>query len=171
MNSRADHIGRHINVQHVVVGHTAPTLDVLLPQLREVKSSRQHLAKCTKEFHTWRHAQLRLTEPGHNKKLLGRIRSLGDNPAKLIRTEVVAHALNDHAASDAVFTSDTGMSTVWLSRFIEFTGTRQLLGSYNLGSMANAMPQALGAQALDRKRQVIACCGEGGLMMPLGDLR
>nr|WP_279538942.1 thiamine pyrophosphate-dependent enzyme [Allobranchiibius sp. GilTou38] len=63
------------------------------------------------------------------------------------------------------------MSTVWLSRFIEFSGTRRLLGSYNLGSMANAMPQALGAQALDRSRQVIACCGDGGLMMLLGDLR
>ena len=62
------------------------------------------------------------------------------------------------------------MSTVWLSRFVELTGTRRLIGSYNLGSMANAMPQALGAQALDRRRQVIAFCGDGGLTMLLGDL-
>lgn len=171
LNSRADHIGRRINVEHAVVGHTAPTLDALLPHLGEVKSSSKHLDKCTKEFHTWHHAQLRLTQPEHDKKLLGRIRSIGDNPDKQIRPEVVAQALNDHAAPDAIFTSDTGMSTVWLSRFIEFTGTRRLLGSYNLGSMANAMPQALGAQALDRERQVIACCGDGGLMMLLGDLR
>ena len=62
------------------------------------------------------------------------------------------------------------MSTVWLSRFLTMTGTRRLVGSYNLGSMANAMPQALGAQALDRDRQVVAFCGDGGLTMLLGDL-
>jgi pyruvate dehydrogenase (quinone) len=62
------------------------------------------------------------------------------------------------------------MSTVWLSRFVTMSGTRRLIGSYNLGSMANAMPQALGAQALDRDRQVIAFCGDGGLTMLLGDL-
>ncbi|MCH8614184.1 thiamine pyrophosphate-dependent enzyme [Arsenicicoccus dermatophilus] len=63
------------------------------------------------------------------------------------------------------------MSTAWLARFITMSGTRQLLGSYTLGSMANAMPQALGAQALDRTHRVIACCGDGGLMMLMGGLR
>jgi pyruvate dehydrogenase (quinone) len=62
------------------------------------------------------------------------------------------------------------MSTVWLSRFVTMRGTRRLVGSYNLGSMANAMPQALGAQALDRSREVVAFCGDGGLTMLLGDL-
>ena len=62
------------------------------------------------------------------------------------------------------------MSTVWLSRFVRMTGRRRLLGSYNLGSMANAMPQALGASALDRSREVIAFCGDGGLSMLMGDL-
>ena len=79
-------------------------------------------------------------------------------------------AIDRHAAHDAIFTTDTGMSTVWLSRFVPMRGTRRLLGSYNLGSMANAMPQALGAQALDRSREVIAFCGDGGLTMLLGDL-
>jgi pyruvate dehydrogenase (quinone) len=69
-----------------------------------------------------------------------------------------------------VFTTDTGMSTVWLSRFVRMTGTRRLIGSYNLGSMANAMPQALGAAGLDRSRQVVAFCGDGGLSMLLGDM-
>jgi pyruvate dehydrogenase (quinone) len=73
-------------------------------------------------------------------------------------------------ADDAVITSDTGMATVWLSRFVTMSGTRRLLGSYNLGSMANAMPQALGAAALDRNRQVVAFCGDGGLTMLLGDI-
>jgi pyruvate dehydrogenase (quinone) len=62
------------------------------------------------------------------------------------------------------------MSTVWLSRFVRMSGTRRLIGSYNLGSMANAMPQALGAAALDRDRMAIAFCGDGGLSMLMGDL-
>lgn len=78
--------------------------------------------------------------------------------------------MDRNATDDAIFTSDTGMATVWLSRFVEMRGTRRLLGSYNLGSMANAMPQALGAQHLDRDRQVVAFCGDGGLSMLLGDL-
>ena len=171
LDSRAAHIGRRINVEHALVGHVGPTMDGLLPLLPEQRPSGRHLEKTTKAYGSWREAQHRLTEPDHDRKLLGRLRSLGDNPDKLIRPEVVARALNEHADTDAIFTSDTGMATVWLSRFIEFTGTRRLLGSYNLGSMANAMPQALGAQALDRSRQVIACCGDGGLMMLLGDLR
>ena len=83
----------------------------------------------------------------------------------------MAAAVDEAAADDAIFTTDTGMSAVWLSRFVEMRGGRRLLGSFNLGSMANAMPQALGASALDRRRQVIAFCGDGGLMMLLGDLR
>ncbi len=62
------------------------------------------------------------------------------------------------------------MATTWLARFVRMGGGRQLLGSFNLGSMANAMPQALGAQALDRDRQVVAFCGDGGLSMLIGDL-
>ena len=62
------------------------------------------------------------------------------------------------------------MPTVWLSRFVTFRGTRRLLGSYNLGSMANALPQALGASAVDRSRQVVAFAGDGGLTMLLGEL-
>jgi pyruvate dehydrogenase (quinone) len=99
------------------------------------------------------------------------VRAVFDNPDDRIRPEAVAAALDRHAAPDAVFTTDTGMSTVWVSRFVTMSDRRRLLGSYNLGSMANALPQALGAQALDRDRQVIACAGDGGLMMLLGDLR
>jgi pyruvate dehydrogenase (quinone) len=62
------------------------------------------------------------------------------------------------------------MATTWLARFVRMRGSRRLLGSFNLGSMANAMPQALGAQGLDRQRQVVAFCGDGGLSMLMGDL-
>jgi pyruvate dehydrogenase (quinone) len=93
-----------------------------------------------------------------------------DNPDGRIRPELLADAIDRHAADDALFTSDTGMSTVWLSRFVRMRGSRRLVGSYNLGSMANAMPQALGLAAADRDRQVVAFCGDGGLSMLLGDL-
>ncbi|HWD04821.1 MAG TPA: thiamine pyrophosphate-dependent enzyme [Amycolatopsis sp.] len=69
-----------------------------------------------------------------------------------------------------MFTSDTGMSTVWLARFVTLRGTRRLIGSYNLGSMANALPQALGAAQLDPARPVVAFCGDGGLTMLMGEL-
>lgn len=94
-----------------------------------------------------------------------------DNPDRRIRPEALAATVDRHATADAVLTSDTGMSTAWLARFVTLTGTRRLVGSYNLGSMANALPMALGAQALDRRRQVISFSGDGGLMMLLGDLR
>ncbi len=119
----------------------------------------------------WRGRQQALLDPHHDSSLVGRVRAVFDNPDDRIRPEAVAAALDRHAAADAIFTTDTGMSTVWLSRFIEMSQRRRLVGSYNLGSMANAMPQALGAQALDRSRQVISLSGDGGLMMLLGDLR
>lgn len=170
LDARASHIGRRTQVRHAMVGHVAPTLQSLVNQLSSGHSDK-HLKKTLKAYRSWCERQERLTEPGHDSSFLGKLRSVADNPDERIRPESVAAALDRHAAADAIFTSDTGMSTVWLSRFIEMRGTRRLLGSYNLGSMANAMPQALGAQALDRRRQVIACCGDGGLMMLLGDLR
>ena len=115
--------------------------------------------------------QAELADPDYDSRgLVKRVRAKLDNPAERIRPEALAAAVDRHAPDDAIFTTDTGMSTVWLSRFVTLRGTRRLLGSYNLGSMANAMPQALGAQALDRARKVVAFCGDGGLTMLLGDL-
>jgi pyruvate dehydrogenase (quinone) len=93
-----------------------------------------------------------------------------DNPNRRIRPELLAAAIDRHAAPDAIFTTDTGMSTVWFSRFVRMGSRRRVIGSYNLGSMANAMPQALGAAALDRARQVVSLSGDGGISMLLGDL-
>src|SRR6185312_16330126 len=133
---------------------------------------RGHLEAVTTQYAQWRARQHELTEPAFDRSgVVKRVRAKLDNPEGRIRPEALAAAVDRHAAPDAIFTSDTGMSTVWLSRFVEMRGTRRLVGSYNLGSMANAMPQALGAVALDRDRQVVAFCGDGGLMMLLGDLR
>lgn len=166
---RAEHVGRRTPVDAGLIGHAAPTLRELTPRL-SAKPDRAHLEAARKHYESWRERQRRLVDPGHDESLIGRIRSTFDNTDRRIRPEALAALVNDVAAEDAIFTTDTGMSTVWLSRFVEMRGTRRLLGSYNLGSMANAMPQALGAQALDRGRQVVAFCGDGGLTMLLGDL-
>src|SRR6185503_17196938 len=121
-------------------------------------------------YGTWRDRQRSLLDPGHDRTLLGRARAVLDNPDERIRPEAVAAAVDRLAPDTTIFTSDTGMSTAWLSRFVTMRGTRRLVGSYNLGSMANALPMALGVQALDRTRQVVAFCGDGGLSMLMGDL-
>jgi pyruvate dehydrogenase (quinone) len=87
-----------------------------------------------------------------------------------IHPEFVASVINELAAKDAIFTVDTGMSCVWAARYIDGTGERKMLGSFNHGSMANAMPQAIGAALTRPGQQVIAFCGDGGISMLLGDL-
>ncbi|GGF37321.1 pyruvate dehydrogenase [Marmoricola endophyticus] len=169
IDSRPAHIGRRTQVTHPVVGDARLTLEALTPLVAR-KRSAKHLKAARKIYEEWGHLQARLADPKHDKKLLGRLRSKADNPDHRIRPEVVAAAVEKHADDDTIFTTDTGMSTVWLSRFVRFTGARRLIGSYNLGSMANAMPQALGAQALDRSRQVVSFSGDGGLTMLMGDL-
>ncbi|RZM25360.1 MAG: ubiquinone-dependent pyruvate dehydrogenase [Pedobacter sp.] len=87
-----------------------------------------------------------------------------------IQPEFVADTLDKQCAKDAIFTVDTGMCCVWGARFIHATGQRTMLGSFNHGTMANAMPMAIGAALAHPERQVVALCGDGGLSMLLGDL-
>jgi len=87
-----------------------------------------------------------------------------------IQPEYIANIMNDAADSNAIFTMDTGMTCVWGARYIHQKGDRKLLGSFNHGSMANAMPMAIGAALANPDRQIIAMCGDGGLSMLLGDL-
>ncbi|MEO5878097.1 MAG: thiamine pyrophosphate-dependent enzyme [Streptosporangiaceae bacterium] len=166
---RAGHLGRRTPVDVGIVGDAGPTLSALRPMLT-VKQDRSHLDKARKAYDSWVGRQQRLVDPAHDEGVLGRIRSRLDNTEERIRPEALAAVVDRLADDDAVFTTDTGMSTVWMSRFVTMSGTRRLIGSYNLGSMANAMPQSLGASAADRNRQVIAFCGDGGLTMLLGDL-
>ncbi|WP_225630933.1 thiamine pyrophosphate-dependent enzyme [Streptomyces solaniscabiei] len=176
VDTEATHIGRRVAVDVGLVGDTGATVRDLLDHLgaapagSEKPRDRSHLEKARERFDQWRTGQARLADPSHDKGVVGRIRSALDNRDHDIRPEALAAVVDRLAADDAVFTSDTGMATVWLSRFVEMRGERRLVGSYNLGSMANAMPQALGAQFLDRERQVVAFCGDGGLSMLLGDL-
>lgn len=176
VDTEATHIGRRVPVDLGLVGDAGATVRDLLEHLRAAPAGsgdardRSHLEKARERFDRWRSGQARLADPSHDKGVVGRLRSALDNRAHAVRPEALAAAVDRVAAEDAVFTSDTGMATVWLSRFVEMRGERRLIGSYNLGSMANALPQALGAQCLDRERQVVAFCGDGGLSMLLGDL-
>lgn len=87
-----------------------------------------------------------------------------------IQPEYLASTICSHANDDTIFTVDTGMTCVWGARFIKSTGKRKMLGSFNHGSMANAMPMAIGAALSHPERQVVAMCGDGGISMLLGDL-
>jgi pyruvate dehydrogenase (quinone) len=170
VDERPAHIGRRTEVALGVVGDSGLAAGALA-ELVAGRDDRGHLEDATGRYAKWREAQLQLADPDYDSRgIVQKVRSALDNPDDRIRPEAVAVAVDRHAAADAIFTSDTGMSTVWLARFVEMRGTRRLLGSYNLGSMANAMPQALGAQALDRTREVVAFCGDGGLTMLLGEL-
>lgn len=88
-----------------------------------------------------------------------------------IHPEYVMSEIDKWTSADAIFTVDTGMTCVWGARYLQATGKRQMLGSFNHGSMANALPQAIGAALAYPERQVIALCGDGGLSMTLGDLQ
>lgn len=93
-----------------------------------------------------------------------------DDGREPIHPQYVAGLIDELATNDAVFTADVGSPVIWASRYLRMNGKRRLLGSFLHGSMANAMPQALGAQGIDRSRQVISLSGDGGLAMLLGDL-
>ncbi|MEV0449199.1 thiamine pyrophosphate-dependent enzyme [Streptomyces sp. NPDC050600] len=166
---REEHLGRRVPVDVGLAGDVGATLRALLPLLGPV-GSRAHLDEARERFLRWEEGQAGLADPAHDRRLLGRVRAMFDNRVEEIRPEALVAAVDRHAADDAIFTSDTGMATVWLSRFVRMRGDRRLIGSYNLGSMANAMPQAIGAQLWAPERQVVALCGDGGLSMLLGDL-
>ncbi|ANH40222.1 Pyruvate dehydrogenase [ubiquinone] [Nocardioides dokdonensis FR1436] len=163
------HIGRRHPVDHAVVGDARLAVGAMLPHL-ERRESRGHLEHARAAYEKWQELQQHFVDPDYEKKPAGFLRRKVDNPERRIRPELLAGLVDRHAAPDAVFTTDTGMATTWLSRFVRIDRDRRLLGSFNLGSMANALPQALGAQALDRHRQVVAFCGDGGLTMLMGDL-
>lgn len=149
-----ERLGRRTKIDLGLVGSVGATLKALLPLLNE-KTSTNHLNAVQKQRDHWREKQ--------NKYF----KTNADNP---VHPQLVAHTLSELAADNAVFTADVGMCTVWAARYLQMKPQQRLLGSFNHGTMANAMPQALGVQALDKSRQVIALCGDGGLSMLMGDL-
>ena len=152
---KPERIGRRAKVDMGLCGSIKDTLKALLPLISKKKDD------------SFLKAQLEVYEVVKQK-----MQTYVDDPGikDKIHPEFVASMIDRLADDDAIFTVDTGMSCVWGSRYINATGKRKMLGSFNHGSMANAMPQAIGAALSCEGRQVIALCGDGGISMLLGDL-
>jgi pyruvate dehydrogenase (quinone) len=155
VDCRGEQIGRRTNVDIPLVGTVKDTIQALLPRLT-AKSDSSHLERSLK----------------HYEKARAGLDDLADNDRNRtpMHPQFVAKTIDELAAEDAVFLADVGSPTVWAARYLHMNGKRRLLGSFNHGSMANALPQAIGVQASNRGRQVITLSGDGGLAMLLGDL-
>ena len=152
---RGEQLGRRSRVDFGFVGDTKTTLRTLLSKLEQNRSD-EHLKTSLEQY---RKARAGLDE-----------RASGDSREKIIHPQYVARVLDELAAPDAVLSCDVGTPTIWAARYLKMNGQRRLLGSFTHGSMANAVPQAIGAQASHPGRQVISMSGDGGLAMLMGDL-
>jgi len=142
-------------VDYGYVGDTQATLKALLPRLKQnnyvghLKTSVEHYRKTREELDS-------LATPGHSGEPI--------HPQYIVKT------LDELSADNAIFTCDVGTPTIWAARYLTMNGKRRLLGSFSHGSMANALPQAIGAQVSHPGRQVITLSGDGGFSMLMGDL-
>ena len=152
---RGEQLGRRTKVDHGLVGDTKTTLRALLPYLEQSTDEK--------------HLQASLEHYKKARKGLDEL-ATGEAGKKPIHPQYVVRVLDEIAAKDAVFSCDVGTPTVWAARYLTMNGRRRLLGSFNHGSMANALPQAIGAQVSHPGRQVISLSGDGGLAMLMGDL-
>jgi pyruvate dehydrogenase (quinone) len=152
---RGEQIGRRTKVDHALIGDAKTTIGALLPRLVENQSD-AHLKRSVEHY---RKAREHLDELATN--------GAGKKP---IHPQYVARVIDELASRDAIFSCDVGTPTIWAARYLTMNGTRRLLGSFNHGSMANALPQAIGAQVSHPGRQVISLSGDGGLAMLMGDL-
>lgn len=153
---RGEQIGRRTVVDVGLIGTVQATLAALLPRLGTKKDS-AHLKDCISHYKEARKDldQLAVGKPGTSP----------------LHPEYVARVVDESASDDAIFAVDVGTPTVWAARYLTFNGKRRLLGSFSHGSMAGALPQAMGAQAaMGKNRQVVTLSGDGGLAMLMGEL-
>jgi pyruvate dehydrogenase (quinone) len=152
---RGEQLGKRTKLDYGLVGDTRTTLRALLPRLVQNKSDK-HLKSALEHYKDARKGldDLATGEPG----------------GKVIHPQYLTRVVNELADEDAVFTCDVGTPTIWAARYLTMNGKRRLLGSFNHGSMANALPQAIGAQISYPGRQVISLSGDGGVAMLMGDL-
>ena len=156
VDTHAEKLGRRTDVDLAIHAQVKPFIEALLPHLRAGRSDSFLKAKIKK------HAEIMHAPVGAYTRNVEKMRP--------IHPEYAAHLLNETAAKDAIVTADTGMCNVWTARYIDPLGTRRLIGSLLHGSMANALPMALGAQVAYPDRQVVSVSGDGGLSMLLGEL-
>jgi pyruvate dehydrogenase (quinone) len=149
------HLGRRANVDLGLVGNVGDTLRCLMPHLTQ-RRDRSFLDGAIE----------------HHRDAVDRIQTYvkHEGSGQGLRPEMVATAISELAADDAVFTNDTGMCNVWGARYLHMKQDQRLLASFRHGSMANALPQAIGAAIGSPDRQVIAMSGDGGFSMLLGEL-
>jgi pyruvate dehydrogenase (quinone) len=151
---RADQIGRRVPVDVPLAGTVKDTIDSLLPLLA-VKADSVHLDRMTAHYRRARARLDRLATEGRGSPL---------------HPQFVAATIDRLANDDAIFIADVGTPTVWAARYLHMNGQRRLLGSFTHATMANALPQGIGAQASQPGRQVVSLSGDGGLAMLLGEL-
>lgn len=152
---RGAHLGRRTPVDLGLVGTVGDTLAALQPMLRQ-KTDTAHLDRSRKHYRKTR-------------KTLDDL-AVNDRDKTPIRPEYVAGLVNTLSSDDAVFTADVGSPVVWAARYLAMNGRRRLIGSFNHGTMACALPLAIGAQTAFPDRQVVALAGDGGLTMGFGEL-
>jgi pyruvate dehydrogenase (quinone) len=152
---RGEQLGRRTKVDHGFIGDVKTTIGGLLPGLVQ-KESDAHLKSAVEHYRKTRRELDELAVEGQGKRP--------------IHPQYLARVVDQLAAEDAIFSCDVGTPTVWAARYLTMNGKRRLLGSFNHGSMANALPQAIGAQVSHPGRQVITLSGDGGLAMLMGDL-
>jgi pyruvate dehydrogenase (quinone) len=152
---RGEQLGRRTKLDYGLVGDTKVTLQALLPKLRQ-NADDQHLKASVEHYRKARKALDELATEGNER--------IGSHP------QFVARVISELANDDVIFTCDVGTPTIWASRYLKMNGKRRLLGSFVHGSMASALPQAIGAQLAMPDRQVISMSGDGGVSMLLGDL-
>jgi pyruvate dehydrogenase (quinone) len=152
---RAESLGNRRRLDIGLVGDVATTVSALLPRLK-ARTDRAHLDASLTHYRKARADLDQLAE--------------GQPNGQQIHPQYCARLISELAADDAVFTCDVGTQTVWAARYLKMNGRRRLIGSFNHGSMANAMLQAIGAQSADRGRQVVSMSGDGGFTMMMGDL-
>ena len=150
------HIGRRTRIKYPVTGDVAATIENILPHVEE-KKDRSFLDKMLKKHYDKLHHVVEAYTSGVEKH----------TP---IHPEYIADLIDQQADDDAIFTVDTGMCNVWGARYITANGKREQIGSFRHGTMANALPMAIGAQAAHPDRQVITFSGDGGLSMLMGEL-
>ncbi len=154
VDRRPEALGRRTRLNLGMLGGVTETIRGLLPRLTR-KSDRRFLEAARKHYTDARKGLDDLARPAAGRKL--------------IHPQYLTRLVDQIAAEDAIFTADVGTPTVWAARYLTMNGKRRLLGSFNHGSMANAMPQAIGAQAAFPGRQVISLSGDGGFTMLMGD--
>lgn len=155
IDDRPEKLGRRAKLEMGLCGKIEDTIKALLPLLKQNTDDSFLKSQLKLYDHVKENQDIYVKDQGETDK---------------ISPEFVAHTINALANHDTIFTVDTGMCCVWGARYLHATGQRKLLGSFNHGSMANAMPMAIGASLSYPDRQVIALCGDGGLSMMLGDL-